>query len=169
MDPTGPRSFGDTPLPTNRPHYTIIPGSMTPIKLNPDFPPGMHPLFLTDQWPSDHVRAHQFFHQGKLLSATQIANNLKKAPIPPWTYLLIAHYLKTLNKAPLCSEQLSPFETICTKTTPQTHLISYIHNLLFADLKANDNLACKNGKKTFPSHSQKRTGRIYLRPYTKGR
>lgn len=59
-----------------------IPGPLTPLKLNPDFPPGMHPLFLTDQWPSDHVRAHHFFQRGKILSAAQIASNLKKVPIP---------------------------------------------------------------------------------------
>lgn len=103
----------------------------------------MHRHYLSDNLPLDQIKAHQFFHQGKLLSAAQIATRLEKTPIPTWAYLLIAHYITTLDKNKHCSRQLTPFETLCTKTTPQYHLISCIPNLIFNNLKANESLACK--------------------------
>lgn len=59
------------------------PGPLAPIKLNPYFPPGMHQSFLNDHWPSDQIRANQFFHQGKMLTAAQIATQIEKTSIPP--------------------------------------------------------------------------------------
>lgn len=82
------------------------PGPLTPIKLNPDFPPGMHHQFLSDNLPQGQIRAHQFHTQGKLLTAAQIATHFEKTPIPPWSYLMIAHYLKTLDKKGQCSRSL---------------------------------------------------------------
>lgn len=67
--------------------YTSIsstPSPLTPIKLNPDFPPGMQHQYLSDNWPQDQIRAHQFYHQGRLLSAAQIAGRLEKTPFPHW-------------------------------------------------------------------------------------
>lgn len=135
------------------------PGPLTPIKLNPDFPPGLHHQFLDDHWSLDQIRAHQFFHQGELLNAAQISTQQGKTQIPPWTYLLIAHYLRSLNKDLKCSRPLSPFEDLCTKTSPQTHLISYIHNLLFADLKANETLACKKWDNTHHNNHGRELGK----------
>lgn len=56
---------------------------------------------------------------------------------------MIAHYLKILDKNGQCSRPLNPFESLCTRTTPQSHLLSYIHNLLFTDLKANESRSCR--------------------------
>lgn len=84
---------------------------------------------------------------GKILSVAQIATRFEKTPIPQWTFLMIAHYLQTLDKKGQCSRQLTPFETLCTKTTPQTHLISQIHNMLFSDHKASDSQFCRKWEK----------------------
>lgn len=56
---------------------------------------------------------------------------------------MFTHYLKILDKGGQCSRPLTPFELLCTKTSPQSHLVSYIHNLIFADLKEKDNQPCK--------------------------
>lgn len=63
--------------------------------------------------------------------------------IPPWTYLLISHYLGSLNKNSSCSRQLIPFERLCEQKFPQNHLTSTIQNLLFTDYHPNDTLVCK--------------------------
>lgn len=103
----------------------------------------MHHQYLSDNWPQEQIRAHQFYHNGKLLTVGQIAARLEKAPISPWAYIIIAHYLKILDKSGQCSRPLTPFESLYIKTTPQSHLISYIHNLIFADLKANESQSCR--------------------------
>lgn len=60
-----------------------IPGPLTFIKLNPDFPPGMYCHFLTDHWSHEQILVHQFYNQGKFQSASHLATQMKKPPIPP--------------------------------------------------------------------------------------
>lgn len=128
-------------------NLSSIPSPLTPVKLNPDFPPGMHNHFLTDNFPQDNVRAHQFFHQGKILTASQISTQTGKSPISPWTYTLLAHYLQSLDKHSKCSRPLTPFETLCSQVNAQPHLISNTHNLLFTDDQTNQNLGCQKWEK----------------------
>lgn len=40
-----------------------------------------------------------------------------------------------------------PFEIPCIQKTPQSHLISATHELIFADMQANESTACKNWEK----------------------
>lgn len=67
-----------------------IPGPMTLIKQNPDFPPGLNKCFFQQFWSQEQVLAHHFYDQGKLYSASQLATITEKNPIPAWTFLLIS-------------------------------------------------------------------------------
>lgn len=81
-------------------HSSLLssPGPMTPIKLNPNFPPGLHRSFLQQYWSQEQVLINHFYDQGKLHSASQLAKIMDKPPIPAWTYLLISHYLRSVGK-----------------------------------------------------------------------
>lgn len=83
------------------------------------------------------------------MSASQISTQMEKSPIPPWTYLLLTHYLllRSLDQNSSCSRQLTPFELLCTQKSPLSHLISTIHSLLFMGYHSNDNMACKTWEK----------------------
>lgn len=120
-----------------------IPGPLTPVKLNLDFPLGMHNHFLTDNWPHEQMRAYHFFHQNELLPVSQLTTQLEKPPISPWTHLLLVQFLKSLNKDLQCSRWLTPFEKLCIQKTPQSHLISVTHDLIFTDILAHESPACK--------------------------
>lgn len=74
-----------------------------------------------------------FFDHGKFLSASHLSIQMDKLPIPVWTYLLLTHYIKSLDKHSSCSRQLTPFEMLCTQDPPQSQLISTMHSLLFKE------------------------------------
>lgn len=103
----------------------------------------MNNHFLTEYWADDQILAHHFYETGKLRPASHLSTQMDKPPIPPWMYLLISHYLGSLDKNSSCSRQLTPCERLCEQTPPQNHLIFTIHNLLFTDYHPNDTLACK--------------------------
>lgn len=94
---------------------STIPGLMTPIRLNPDFLPGMTDDFLAQHWSDERVLAQNFYDHGKPRTASHLSTLIDKPPIPPWTYLLITHYLRALDRNSSCSRQLTPFERLCTQ------------------------------------------------------
>lgn len=73
---------------------------MTPVKLNPDFTPGMHSNFLSDGWPHPTIRAGQFFLGNKLLSQTDLANKINKVSFHFWTYVQLRNFLLKPNPRP---------------------------------------------------------------------
>lgn len=106
------------------------PGPLTQLRMNPDFPPSMHPLYLVDHWSDNPVQAHFFFKSGSMVSADELASLMQKPPVPQWAFLLLSHYLKNLNRQGTCSRPLSPFELLATSSTPTKGLISTIYSLL---------------------------------------
>lgn len=49
---------------------------------------------------------------------------------PFWTYRQIRHFLSTQGTTLTWTRQLTPFEELCTRSSPQRHLISYMYNAL---------------------------------------
>lgn len=119
--------------------------------------------FLTQHWSEEKVLAHHFFDRGKLYTAPLLSTQFDKPPIPPFTYLLITHFLGTLERKSSCSRQLMPFEHLCTQTSPQTHLISATHSLHFMDCHPNNSTMCDLWERDLSlSLTPEEWGKIYL-------
>lgn len=63
-------------------------------------------------------------------------------PPPPLTYMLLSHYIRSLDRKFSDSRALTSFETLCLMRSPQHHLISTTHALLFKGISSNYGLAC---------------------------
>ncbi|CAI9537881.1 unnamed protein product, partial [Staurois parvus] len=59
-----------------------VPNPLTSLRLNPDFPPGMHKSFPSAHWPHSQVLANHFFHKGQLKSCSFLASTMVISPFP---------------------------------------------------------------------------------------
>lgn len=106
-------------------------GPMTPLRLNPDFTPGMHTSFLVDHWPYPTVRAEHFFNDAHLLTQSALATKLNIDTFPFWTYVQLRHFFNKPKPRPDWSRCTTKFEHLCLSENAQNHLISQIYTLLF--------------------------------------
>lgn len=134
--------------------------------MNPDFSPGMNYQFIKEYWLKDQILAHHFYEHGNYISISRLSTQMGKQPIPSWTFLLLTHYRKSLDKNSSCSRRLTPFEMLCTQKSPQRHLISTMHSLLHIHILMIIKHA-KHGKVTYPLSYHKKTGDEYTSIYTK--
>lgn len=58
---------------------------------------------------------------------------MRTSIFPFWPYRQLTHFLSSSGPTVTWNRQLSPFETLCSRNTPQRHLISYIYTLLQDD------------------------------------
>lgn len=99
--------------------------------------------FLNEIWPHRGIQIHHFFSQGKLLQREKHPSKDVGIYVSPWYHTLLSHYLLALDRKIKVSRPLSPFETLCTKQSPQSHLIATLHSLLFSEVPSNSGWACK--------------------------
>lgn len=103
---------------------------MTPFRLNPDFPPGMHHKYLEGLWSFDQMRLHHLWEGDSVLPAHALAARMNKPDIPIWPYLLLTQFLKSIHRKHDCSSPLTPFDNLCQQEGPIRRLTSTIHSLL---------------------------------------
>ena len=116
----------------NKHRLSDLYGPMTPLRMNPDFTPGMHPAFLAEDWPHPTVQTNQCFTNGRLLLQSELASKINKDVFPFWTYVQIRHFFTRLAPGTIWSKAATPFEHICSSIEPQRHLISTMSTLLFS-------------------------------------
>lgn len=114
-------------------HWCPSPGPLTPLVDNPDFEPGVpshnqpHTQIITP------LRTSQFFQNGKLLPFNALLSHLPDYHIPFFKFLQIRHFLNEARPTSQWFRDLTPFETLCTSSLPQKHLISEVYSLLFSE------------------------------------
>lgn len=106
---------------------------MTPIRMNPDFTPGMHSIFLSDGWPHPNIQAGQFFLNNRILSQTDLADKFNKVSFPFWTFVQLRNFLLKPNPKPDWTRNRTTFEKWCNSREPLKHLISSTYALLFSN------------------------------------
>lgn len=95
----------------------------------------MYSNFLKDTWPHRSILAHHFLHI--TLPRENLPSNGEGPSISPWNYTLLLHYISTLDRKFKVSRPFSCFETLCIMQTPQRHLESTMHSLLFSNIPSN--------------------------------
>ncbi|XP_018418248.1 PREDICTED: collagen alpha-6(VI) chain-like [Nanorana parkeri] len=106
-------------------------GPLTPIRMNPAFPPGQHSAFLARWSPDKSPTANLFFdRQGKFRTLSDLNANSQANPMPLWTYFQIRHYLTAHNIRPRVIRPLSHFDKLCNSHGRITHLIFETYGLL---------------------------------------
>lgn len=138
-----------------------IPGPLTSVKINPDFPPGMHCHFFTNRWSQNQIRAHQFFHQGKLLTASHLSTQLKKhlSPLDILTACTLSKIIR--QKLIMLKTNYSLLNALHSENTPKLSYICHTHPLIFADLQSNDSTACKHWEGSLPLTFNRELGTIF--------
>lgn len=77
--------------------------------------------------------------------------------------MLLSHYILPLNKKLKVSRPLFLLETLCTKQSPQSHLISTMYSLLFLNVPSNIGRACKAWENELSlSMSREQWEQVYL-------
>lgn len=104
---------------------------LTPLRNNPDFVPGLEKNVLTNSWPHGEILVKHFFKNGKLLSRDEINRDSDPPQISQWNYIQIRHYLTSNETTQHWTRPLTTLEDLCTRTTPQRHIISFLYNSLF--------------------------------------
>lgn len=151
-------------LPQSKHKLSSILGPMIPLRHNSDFPPGASTSFLSDSWPHSTIQAGQFYGRGHLLTQFKLATRMTNHTFPFWTYMQIRNFLEKPNPRPDWSRQTSPFESLCLKTEPQSHLISA---LLFEEHGSNLTWPAANGNKNSTLIYRIKSGRIFIHVSTR--
>lgn len=107
-----------------------IPGPLTSLRGNPDFPPGSHTNFLQKEWPHEDVLIMHFYQDGKIMPHEKLIEISKTSAFSFWTYRQIRHFLESHANQTHGIKQLTQFETLCHRKIPQRHLISLLYTLL---------------------------------------
>lgn len=58
------------------------------------------------------------------------------------TYFQIRHFLRNIDRDSSISRSFTPFEHLCSQSTPQQHVISNIYNMLFLDTSPKPGKVC---------------------------
>lgn len=58
-------------------------------------------------------------------------------------YMQLQHFVHFIKRKHNLVSSLTPFEQLCNNSTPQRHVISALHNLLWTDTKADEAHTCK--------------------------
>lgn len=120
-----------------------VPGPLSPILFNPQFPPGMEHHPLSNKQPDIGLRKHHILQEGKLISRDHMNTLWAEPNLSLLEYWQLKRYVNSLqNKADL-SEALTDFENLWMSHTPQRHVISRIHNMLWDNIQADEGIACK--------------------------
>lgn len=128
----------------NKFKLSSIPGPLSPILNNPDFPPGMvnHPCFGGQ--PDIGLQIFHRLQNGKFLSYETLNSHWGNSHLSEWEYMQFQHFVHSIKLKHNLSSPLTPFEQLCTNSTPQRHVISALNDLLWDDTKADEAHVYKN-------------------------
>lgn len=117
---------------------------INPICHNPDFPPGMQPVFLCDVWSHSSSRALDFFHQLSIKVRSEVPCKEATSHLPFLKYFKILHFLNSSLNRPSYPRLQTPFETLWLADKPQNHLVSQIYCSNLPQLTGATCKACEN-------------------------
>lgn len=105
-------------------------GPLTLIRQNLDFPLGNDGSFLPEVGPHTDPRAGDFFSGETIIPLSTLAAQMPDQHVSFWPYMQLRHFLTDSRVHPAFSRQQPQFESLCTNTEPQCHLISIIYAIL---------------------------------------
>lgn len=127
-----------------------VPGPLATLRGNPDFPPGNIGPYLSREWPYRDMRMQHFFSKGTPCSYDHLVDMSLTKSFPFWTYRQIQNFLFTQPTPSTWTRQLTPFESLCKRKTPQRHLISFIYTLLLEEPNTTSEPALKAWDRELP-------------------
>lgn len=125
---------------------TSRPQLLTPVISNPDFPPGMSHHPLSSKQPLIGLRLHHILRGCGLKSLEELNEQWAEPQLNFLQFQQLKHYVASMNRVSTTSQTptLTPFEKLCLSTSPQRHLISVIHNMLWQNIKPDEGKACSD-------------------------
>ena len=117
-----------------------FPGPMTPLTQNPDFPADIPAVSRLRPLDLPTLRAQAFFNRGILLSHSDVSAKFRDFDIPLFKFFQIRHFLNSTPSTSKWHRALTPFEHLCSHTTPQRHLIAFLYSLLISTAKPNTDI-----------------------------
>lgn len=138
------------------------PGPLTPIRHNPEFPPGIEGSFLTELGPHADPRAGDFFLEEIFLPLSTLIAQRTDRQVPLWSYMQLRHFLTDPRTCPAFLRKHLQFESLCTNPEPQRHLISIIYSILFDKHDPKSNIASEQWEKDLSINlSDVEWGKVY--------
>lgn len=119
-------------------NISSITGPLTPINDNPVFPSGKGMSLTFHNWPFPSFSAFHLFENGNFLSLPQLADKMTNKIFPPGLYQQLQLWMGDLNQNNQISRPLSFFESLCSLSSPQRHVVSLVHNTFFQQPTVNN-------------------------------
>lgn len=66
--------------------------SITPLRGNPEFPPGLSGAFVRAEWPYEEMLAKQFFRRGRFMRQSELAEISKAGTFTFWYYMQLKYF-----------------------------------------------------------------------------
>lgn len=104
---------------------------ITPLRGNPTFIPGLARNFLAAEWPHREIQARHFFWRRRFKNHKEMAELSNTAKFPFWSYLQLKHYLDNPTRRAHFTRDTTVFESRCTRSSPQSHVISALYASMF--------------------------------------
>lgn len=102
---------------------------ITPIRGNPDFPPGLPKSYLSKEWPYTQMQAKHLFCRGKFLRLQDLVALSNTKSFPSW----LKHFLDVPVKIAKFTSPPTVFESLCSSSSPQSHVISALYVFMFGE------------------------------------
>lgn len=102
------------------------------------------------------MRASHFFEGGSFRDRTAVPVLPEASPLPFWIYFQIRHYINDPRLRTLHARDLTPFDSLCSSTSPQRHLVSNSYSTLYPPKEIRHTWP---GRKTFRCNCQKKSGK----------
>ena len=107
---------------------------ITPIRDTPDLPPGLQKSYLLAEWPQAQMLSKHFFYSGKFPSLQVLAQMSTTQAFPSWPFMQLKHFLNVPAKIAKYTRSSTVFESLCSSTSPQSHVISALYAYMFGEL-----------------------------------
>lgn len=126
---------------------SLIPGPLTAVQMNPEFLPGLTSSSVKDPKPSPALRTHHFYCAGSFMNYNQFTAQWPDTRLTSWTYMQMRNFLWFSECSSAVSWPLTPFESLCSRSSPQQHVISTDHNFFSLNKSPGDGKACSAWEK----------------------
>lgn len=96
--------------------------SITPVRGNPDFPPGLSKTYLAAEWPYTEMQVKHFFCRGRFMRHRELAELSNTNLFPLWLDIQMKHYLDNPSHKESYTKAPTAFESLCSRSFSQSQL-----------------------------------------------
>lgn len=79
------------------------------------------------------IQAKRFFRRGKFLRIQDLAALSNTKSFPSWSYMQLKHFLDVPSKILKFTNPPTIFESLCSSSSPQSHVISALYASMFGE------------------------------------